>query len=79
MQESRRDEAKGCEANDGVQWADFGGYIKKADGTIIEMGEIAYYHKNPLKVLWWRIKTRKRRKAAYEAARRACAKTREEG
>ena len=30
--------------------------ITKADGTIVNLGTIQYWHKNPLKRLLWRIK-----------------------
>ena len=30
--------------------------IKRADGTIEDLGTIQYWHKNPLKRLLWRIK-----------------------
>ena len=39
-----------------IKESSFSGRIIKADGTIVELGEIAYYHRNPLKVIWWKIK-----------------------
>lgn len=30
--------------------------IIKADGTRVNLGAIAYYHKNPLKRFWWKVK-----------------------
>lgn len=30
--------------------------IIRADGTREYLGEVAYYHRNPLKHLWWHIK-----------------------
>ena len=39
-----------------VKESSFSGVIIKADGTRIDLGEIAYYHKNPLKVVLWKIK-----------------------
>lgn len=30
--------------------------ITKADGTVVELGVIDYWHTNPLKRLFWRIK-----------------------
>ena len=30
--------------------------IVKADGTIVELGTIDYWHKNPIKRIIWRIK-----------------------
>ena len=30
--------------------------ITRADGTVVRLGVIDYYHKNPLKRLIWRIK-----------------------
>lgn len=29
--------------------------IIRADGTVVDLGVIAYYHKNPFKRLGWRI------------------------
>jgi len=28
----------------------------RADGTREDLGVIAYYHRNPLKLLWWNVK-----------------------
>lgn len=30
--------------------------VIRADGTRVNLGEVAYYHKNPLKRLFWRVK-----------------------
>jgi hypothetical protein len=30
--------------------------VTRADGSIEELGTIAYWNKNPLKLLWWKIK-----------------------
>lgn len=30
--------------------------IRRADGTIVELGVIDYWHKNPIKRIIWRIK-----------------------
>ena len=30
--------------------------IIRADGSIEELGTIAYWNKNPIKLLWWKIK-----------------------
>lgn len=27
-----------------------------ADGTKVPLGTVAYYHRNPLRRLWWRVK-----------------------
>jgi hypothetical protein len=29
--------------------------ITRADGTVEDLGVIAYHHKNPLRRLWWRV------------------------
>lgn len=30
--------------------------ITRADGTVVDLGTIAYYSKNPLKMWWWKAK-----------------------
>ena len=30
--------------------------IKRADGTVENLGVVSYYSTNPLKMLWWRLK-----------------------
>ena len=30
--------------------------VIRADGTVVELGVIDYYHKNPIKRLIWRLK-----------------------
>lgn len=30
--------------------------ITRADGTVVDLGEIAYWHRNPLKRLWWKVR-----------------------
>lgn len=37
----------------------FEAVIIRADGTREELGTVAYWHKNPLRRLWWRIQKRK--------------------
>lgn len=32
--------------------------VTRADGTVEQLGVIAYYHKNPLRRLWWRAARR---------------------
>ena len=39
-----------------VKQMEISAIITKADGTIINLGTIQYWHKNPLKRLLWRIK-----------------------
>ncbi len=29
--------------------------VIRADGTREELGTVAYYHRNPLRRLWWRL------------------------
>lgn len=31
------------------------GRVIRADGTVEELGVLAYYHRNPLRRLWWRL------------------------
>lgn len=30
--------------------------ITRADGTVKHLGTVAYHNKNPLKMIWWKIK-----------------------
>jgi hypothetical protein len=30
--------------------------ITRADGTVEHRGVVSYYHRNPLKRIWWRLK-----------------------
>jgi hypothetical protein len=39
-----------------VKQMEISAIITKADGTIINLGTIQYWHKNPLKRFLWRIK-----------------------
>lgn len=36
--------------------------ITRADGTVERLGTISYYHRNPLKRVWWKVKKRFGRK-----------------
>lgn len=29
--------------------------IRRADGTVEDLGVVAYWHRNPLRRLWWRL------------------------
>lgn len=43
-------------ANSNVEESSFHAVITRADGTVEDLGMIAYYHKNPLKRWIWKIK-----------------------
>ncbi|WP_037616431.1 hypothetical protein [Streptomyces aureus] len=49
--------------------------ITRADGTVIPLGRGAYWHRNPLRRLWWRLwgqpRFNRRARAANRAARAA--------
>jgi hypothetical protein len=34
--------------------------VIRADGRIEDLGTIGYWHKNPLRRLWWRLRQRRR-------------------
>jgi hypothetical protein len=34
--------------------------VTRADGTVEDLGVVAYYHRNPLRRLAWRLRNRKR-------------------
>lgn len=36
--------------------------ITRADGTVERLGVVSYYHRNPLKQLWWNVKKKIERK-----------------
>lgn len=40
----------------GAKMVSVEGRITRADGTVIELGTLAYWHANPLRRLAWRIK-----------------------
>lgn len=39
-----------------VKQMEISAVITRADGTVVNLGTIQYWHKNPLKRLLWRIK-----------------------
>lgn len=39
-----------------VKQMEISAVITRADGTVVDLGTIQYWHKNPLKRLLWRIK-----------------------
>jgi hypothetical protein len=45
------------EAGSNVKQAELSARIVRADGTVVELGTIDYWNKNPIKRLIWRIKT----------------------
>lgn len=42
-------------ASAGTRQASVSAVLTKADGRVIDLGTIAYYHPNPLRMLAWRI------------------------
>ena len=32
--------------------------VIRADGTRVDLGVVSYYHKNPVRRLWWRLNNR---------------------
>lgn len=42
-------------AQAGVKMASFEAVITRADGTVENLGTIAYYHRNPIRRLLWRL------------------------
>lgn len=38
-----------------IQMASLEAVITRADGTVEDLGVIAYYHKNPLRRLWFKL------------------------
>lgn len=45
--------------------------ITRADGTVVDLGVGAYWHRNPLRRLWWRLWGSPRFKRRVSAANRA--------
>lgn len=43
-------------AKSSTQYASLRATVIRADGSIEDLGEIAYYHRNPIKRLLWRIR-----------------------
>ncbi|MEU2426908.1 hypothetical protein ABZ619_38850 [Streptomyces sp. NPDC007851] len=48
--------------------------ITRADGQVIDLGVGAYWHRNPLRRLWWRLWGQPRFKRRAEAANREAAR-----
>lgn len=46
------------QATQGIKSVIFEGRIVRADGTVEELGQISYWHRNPLKRLSYKIKQR---------------------
>lgn len=42
--------------NSQVKQMEITAVITRADGTTVDLGTIQYWHKNPLKRIYWRIK-----------------------
>jgi hypothetical protein len=38
-----------------VKEASLSAVVTRADGTVEDLGVIAFYHRNPLRRLWWRL------------------------
>jgi hypothetical protein len=47
-------------AEGGVEEGSLSAVVIRADGTREDLGVIAYYHKNPIRRLIWRLKHRSR-------------------
>jgi hypothetical protein len=45
----------------GIGSAQVSAIITRADGTVEDLGVISYWHRNPLRRLWWRLNNRKGR------------------
>jgi len=43
-------------ANSNARELQLSATVIRADGTVVELGVIDYWHKNPIKRLFWRIK-----------------------
>jgi hypothetical protein len=48
--------------------------LTRADGTVIDLGVGAYWHRNPLRRLWWRLWGQPRFKRRAAAANRDAAR-----
>ncbi|MEW2301987.1 hypothetical protein AB0958_18770 [Streptomyces sp. NPDC006655] len=48
--------------------------ITRADGTVLDLGVGAYWHRNPLRRLWWRLWGQPRFKRRAAAANRDAAR-----
>ncbi len=44
----------------GIKEASIAVVVTRADGTVEDLGEVAYYHKNPLRRWAWELKQRSR-------------------
>ncbi len=42
-------------ATSNIRAATIEAVVIRADGTREDLGTIAYYHKNPIRRLWWRL------------------------
>jgi hypothetical protein len=40
----------------GIGSAQVSAIITRADGTVEDLGVISYWHRNPLRRLWWRLR-----------------------
>jgi len=49
-------EIGGFIARDDAKMAMIGVTVIHADGSRTEYGTVSYWHKNPIKMLWWRLK-----------------------
>ena len=43
-------------AQAGIQESSLGIVVTRADGTVEDLGIVAYYHNNPIKLLIWQLK-----------------------
>ena len=44
------------QATSHVKWAEIDAVVIRADGRVEHLGTIAYYHRNPLRRLWWMVR-----------------------
>jgi hypothetical protein len=42
-------------ADSRIEEASLGIIVTRTNGTVEDHGVVAYYHKNPLRRLWWRL------------------------
>ncbi len=43
-------------AHSGAREATISAVVTRADGSVENLGVVSYWHRNPLKRLWWNIK-----------------------
>jgi hypothetical protein len=43
-------------ARNTVKWAEIEAVVIRADGTVERLGTVAYFHRNPVRRLLWRLR-----------------------